>query len=130
MQALILAAMVALAASSPSIVSGVTRHREHLGQCFLTRVLRVETRLGDGQGHNVPGSGSAIAFADGHYNVSYETLAAIDGSRRDDPVKLCVIHVPRGCPPGDHRGILYRGQNLRTHRSWKATDTEHICGGA
>ena len=121
---------IGLTPSGRSIVSEMTKRREHFGQCFRTRVLRVETRLVGGDGKPVADSGSAIAFADGHYNVSYDILPGIQRSRRGDPVKLCVIRIPTGCPPHDTRGILYRSLNLRTHLSWKATDTEHMCGGA
>ena len=35
-----------------------------------------------------------------------------------------------GCPPGDDRGKVYRATDLRTHASWEASDSEHMCGGA
>jgi len=117
-------------AGSRSVVSGFTKHREHVGECFSTRVRRVGTRLQEHDGRLVPGSGSEIDLADGHSNVSYDQLPGIDRSRRGDRVRLCVIGLPAGCPRGDTRGILYRGVNLRTHLSWKATDEEHQCGGA
>ena len=126
--ALALASSAAVAAPD-AVISGLTHRREHAGECFLTRVKRVETRLED-DGRPVPDSGSAIELADGHYNVSYERVPAIDRSRRGDPVRLCVIGLPRRCPPGDTRGILYRGRNLRTGLSWRAADAEHMCGGA
>jgi hypothetical protein len=110
-------------------VSGVTHRPERLGQCFHTRVRRIESRLED-DGKPIPGSGSAIVLADGHYAVAYEQLPGIDRSRPGDPVRLCVIDLPRHCPAGDTRGILYRGRNLRTGLSWKAADAEHMCGGA
>ena len=119
----------AAAASPRTIVSGVTHRREHVGQCFLTRVKLVGTRLED-NGHPVPDSGSAIELADGHWNFSYDQLPGIDRSGPGDPVRLCVIALPHHCPVGDTRGILYRGQNLHTGLSWKAADAEHMCGGA
>jgi len=122
-------ATIAALAAAPSAMSGVTHHREHVGQCFTTAVAKVETRLVDGD-TPVKGSGSAIELADGHYNVSYDTLPAIERSRPGDPIKLCVIALPHACPKGDHRGIAYRGRNLRTGLTWKATDAEHGCGGA
>ena len=132
--ALIGAAIAMVAASSAatrdrSVVSSVTHRAEHLGQCFSTRVKRVETRLED-DGRPVPDSGSAIELADGHYNVSYEQVRAIDRARAGDPVRLCVTALPGHCPSGDTRGISYRGKDLRTGRSWKAADAEHMCGGA
>jgi hypothetical protein len=118
-----------LAAGPPTVISGATKRPEHVGQCFNTRVLSVGTRLGDGQGRNDPGSGSAITLADGHGNVSYEQLPGIDRSRPGDRVRLCVIRLPEDCPKGDTRGITYRGRNLRTGLTWTASDFEHGCGG-
>ena len=110
-------------------VSSLTHMPEHLGQCFQTRVKRAETRLED-DGKPVPQSGSAIEFADGHYNVSYDQLPAMDRSRPGDTVRLCVVALPGHCPPGDARGIRYRARNLRTGGTWQAADAEHMCGGA
>ncbi len=109
--------------------SDVMKRSEYPGECFKTRVGRITNRLED-QGRPVAGSGSAIVLADGHYNVSYDQLPAIDRSRPGDPVRLCVLSVPHHCPPNDNRGITYRGRNLRTGLSWRATDAEHFCGGA
>ena len=117
------------AAGSRAAYSDVTHRSEHLGQCFTSRVKHVESRLED-NGRPVADSGSAIVLADGHYNVSYEQLRGIDRSRPGDLIRLCVVAVPRHCPAGDHRGITYRGRNLRTGLSWRATDAEHFCGGA
>ena len=127
--ALMLALTSASLAQPRAMASSVTRRPEHLGQCFITRVKRVEARLED-HGRFVAGSGSAIELADGHYNVDYDQIPAIDRSRPGDAVRLCVIALPRHCPPGDTRGIRYRGRNLRTGLGWKAADAEHMCGGA
>ena len=128
------AAIAIVAASTAAsrdhaMVSGLTHRREHPGQCFDTRVKRAETRLEDA-GKPVPGSGSAVEFADGHYNVSYDQVPAMDRSRPGDPVRLCVLALPAHCPAGDTRGIRYRARNLRTGASWRAADAEHMCGGA
>ena len=101
----------------------------HVGDCVDTRVKDVETRLADGD-QPVPDSGSAIQFANGGYQVSYETVPAVEASRAGDPVKMCLVRVPQGCPPGDDRGREYRVTNLRTHKSWLLPDAEHMCGGA
>jgi hypothetical protein len=125
---LVLLASAAQAAPR-SVVSSITMRPERLGQCFTTRVKRVETRLEE-DGEPVSDSGSAIVLRDGHYNVDYGQLPAIDRSRPGDPVKLCVIALPSHCPRGDTRGIRYHGRNLRTGLSWQANDAEHMCGGA
>jgi hypothetical protein len=41
-----------------------------------------------------------------------------------------LVSIPRHCPKGDNRGRVYRTTNLRTHKSWKLPDSEHMCGGA
>jgi hypothetical protein len=102
-----------------------------LGQCVVTRIKSVETRLVDGSNNApVPGSGSAVSFVGGGYQVSYDTVPAIEHSGAGDPVRVCLVAVPRGCPRGDDRGRLYRTTNLRTGRHWTLRDAEHMCGGA
>ena len=96
-----------------------------VGQCAETRVAKLESRLVD-----APDSGSAISYVNGGYQVSYDMIPGIQGSRRGDPVRLCLISIPSGCPPGDTRGRKYRATNLRTGQSWEAPDAEHMCGGA
>jgi hypothetical protein len=120
----------ASAGAQPRLVISVATHRpEFVGQCFATEVRKVETRLVD-NGQEIPGSGSEIELADGHVNTDYDQLPGIDRSRPGDPVRLCVISLPRRCPKGDTRGIRYRGRNLRTGLGWVAMDSEHMCGGA
>ena len=104
---------------------------ERVGLCVETRIKSVETRLVDGS-NNAPiaGSGSAVSFVNGGYQVSYDTVPAIEHSRPGDPVRLCLIRIPHPCPHGDARGRLYKTTNLRTHRAWTLRDAEHMCGGA
>jgi hypothetical protein len=102
-----------------------------VGQCVDTTVKGVEERLEDGATNKpVPGSGSAISFANGGYQVSYEQVPAVDSSRAGDPIRLCLAAIPQGCPPGDNRGREYKATNLRTQKSWRLPDSEHSCGGA
>ncbi len=56
--------------------------------------------------------------------------AAVDRSRPGDPVRICLVSIPKHCPPGDNRGRTYKTTNLRTHRAWTLPDSEHMCGGA
>jgi hypothetical protein len=101
-----------------------------IGQCVDTTIKSLGTRLEDGTGTPVPGSGSSVSFANGGSQVSYEQMAAVDTSRPGDPVKMCLVSIPRHCPPGDDRGREYKTTNLRTHKSWRLPDSEHMCGGA
>src|SRR5580700_7765624 len=85
-----------------------------IGQCSRTTIGWIGTRLTDGQtGGPIANSGSAVKFANGGYQVSYETVPQIGASRVGDPVTICLISVPRHCPAGDNRGREYQTINLR-----------------
>lgn len=77
-------------------------------------------------------NGSSVGFANGGYNVSYDTVDAIKNSRVGDHVFVCLMHIPDPdkCPPGDERGRIYTVTNLRTLESWTLPDSQHMCGGA
>jgi len=96
-----------------------------IGECVETRVRAVGTRL-----ENVPGSGSLITFANGGQQVSYKQIPQVDQSRAGDVVMMCLVYIPRNCPPGDYRGRRYRTTNSRTAQTWTLPDAEHMCGGA
>ncbi|HEY1605571.1 MAG TPA: hypothetical protein VGF77_08215 [Allosphingosinicella sp.] len=116
-----------LSAASPPPKAPAMR----VGTCLLTHIKRVETRLIDRTTHRfVRGSGSAVEFQNGLYQVSYEQIAAVDRSRAGDAVYVCLMALPHNCPPGDNRGKLYTTTNLRTGESWTLNDSEHMCGGA
>jgi hypothetical protein len=95
------------------------------GECVQTKIEQVTTRL-----DKTPGSGTALIFTNGLYQVSYEQLPQVDRSRPGDPVTLCLISIPSNCPPGDDRGRVYHAINHRTHAVWELPDSEHMCGGA
>jgi len=95
-----------------------------IGQCSETTIADIGYRLGD------PDSGSAISYANGGGQVSYDTIPEIHRSRVGDPVRLCLVSIPEECPPGDDRGKVYSATNLRTGESWEAPDSQHSCGGA
>lgn len=96
-----------------------------IGDCVDTAVKQVSNRL-DG----VPDSGSAIEYRNGGYQVSYETVDAVQQSRAGDLVHLCLVFVPDECPPGDERGKVYAATDRRTGQTWSLPDAEHMCGGA
>ena len=124
----VVACLAALAIVAPAFAEPMPKH---VGDCARTKVSRIETRLIDGvTGKPVAGSGSAIDFVNGGYQVSYDQVAAIDSSRPGDPAEVCLVSVPKGCPKGDHRGKTYKTTNLRTHGQWTLPDSEHSCGGA
>jgi hypothetical protein len=101
-----------------------------IGQCSRSTISTIGTRLEGEAGAPVPDSGSAIGFANGGGQVSYETVLPIARSRLGDPVSICLVSIPRGCPPGDNRGRIYQTTNLRTRQSWRLPDSQHSCGGA
>jgi len=102
-----------------------------LGTCARTTIAEVTQRLQDGEtGRVIPDSGSAVTFANGLSQVSYDQVAPLNQSRRGDPVFVCLIALPQDCPPGDERGKVYTTTNLRTQDSWTLPDSAHGCGGA
>jgi hypothetical protein len=96
-----------------------------IGQCVGTRVKEVGTRL-----ENTPGSGSLVTFTNGGVQVSYDQVREVDESRPGDRVSMCLVSIPKDCPPGDDRGRTYKTTNKRTGQSWTLPDAEHMCGGA
>ena len=120
---LTLSAVIGLAAMlAEADAAGLPRR---VGQCVETKVKSVENRL-----ENAPGSGSAITFVNGGSQVSYDQVPEVDATRAGDQVTMCLVSVPQGCPPNDHRGKRYRTTNKRTGQSWTLPDAEHMCGGA
>jgi hypothetical protein len=122
---------IGLTLTASSVAAGLPKR---VGRCSLTRVSKVETRLMDGVTNEpILGSGSVISFANGGHQVSSpDDKQDIDvyRSRPGDLVKLCLVSIPRGCPPGDVRGRVYKTKNFRTRNSWTLPDDEHSCGGA
>jgi hypothetical protein len=96
-----------------------------VGECLDTTVSSVGSRL-----EGMPTSGSAILYANGLSQVSYDAVPGIDHSHAGDRVHLCLTSTPHDCPPGDDRGKVYAAANARTGETWSAPDSEHMCGGA
>ena len=94
------------------------------GSCIMTRVYQVTTRL-----IHITNSGTTIIYQDGHAQVSYDHVRNAERARRGDPVRLCVVSVPKDCPPHDFRGVMYRATDLRRHLKWSMRNAEHGCGG-
>src|SRR5262249_29604374 len=110
-------------AAAPSYTEGPVPTK--VGQCVTTRISALSSRL-----ENMPDSGSAVNYANGIYQVSYDTIPGLVTARVGDSVKLCLTEVQDGCPKGDDRGKTYKATDLRTKKSWEAMDSEHMCGGA
>jgi len=102
-----------------------------VGQCTQTTIVAIGERLTDSQtARPMTGSGSAVRFANGLAQVSYDEVPQIRRSRTGDPVFICLMKLPTNCPPGDERGRIYTTTNLRTMESWTLADSQHNCGGA
>jgi uncharacterized protein len=101
---------------------------DRIAQCTITRISSISTRFG----HELkPGpEGSQVTFADGGLQVSYGYEPDLANSHIGDEVLLCLISTPKDCPPGDDRGKIYSGTNLKTTGSWLLPDAQHSCGGA
>ena len=126
---LVFVGALALATLSTQTMAGALPRR--VGHCAATRISGLGERLEDGLTHQpIAGSGNSVGFANGGHQVSYDELSAITRSRIGDPVRMCLVSIPRHCPPGDARGRKYRTLNLRTRLSWTLLDSEHMCGGA
>lgn len=118
------------AAGMPAVVAAQSMPTRP-GTCVATTISSIGTRLINGVTRRpIPGSGSAVQFANGGYQVSYDEVEAIRQSRVGDPVFFCLIWIPVGCPPGDNRGRVYTTTNRRTLESWTLPDAQHSCGGA
>lgn len=128
---LALAAALTAAAGDAQRRGGAAPPQLRLGTCARTTVSEVTQRLTDGgTGRVIADSGSAIVFANGLYQVSYDQVAPLNQSRRGDSVFICLVALPQDCPPGDDRGKVYTTTNLRTYESWTLPDSAHGCGGA
>lgn len=101
-----------------------------MGSCAATSISALGTRFSDELPQEDDGGGSRVEFTNGGGQVSYEHEAELVASEPGDQVVMCLMSVPRDCPPGDDRGRSYYTLNLRTQGSWILGDSQHMCGGA
>lgn len=104
-----------------------------VSQCTFTKIAAISTRFGEELKRptsDPDSSGSAVGFANGGRQVSYVYEEALAESRIGDDVLVCLVSIPKNCPPGDDRGRIYSATNLRTKGSWMLPDAQHMCGGA
>jgi hypothetical protein len=119
------AALYLIAGVASSIAEDAKGVPRKVGQCVRTEISELGSRL-----EGAPDSGSAVAYANGVTGVSYDVVTALRRSRVGDPVTLCLVSIPRNCPPGDDRGKVYSAANWRTQERWSLPDSQHSCGGA
>jgi uncharacterized protein len=105
---------------------------KRVGECVVTSIAKIGDRFGAPIGATARENqmGSAVVYANGGYQVSYDWVAELAHSRVGDRVRMCLVSIPQGCPPGDDRGRFYKTTNLRTGESWELPDAQHMCGGA
>ena len=102
-----------------------------IGQCALTHITALTTRLGDDPLETAsPEAGSLARFSNDGAGVSYEREPGLASSKVGDPVVMCLISIPRDCPEGDDRGRVYYGVDLTIKGTWALPDSQHMCGGA
>jgi hypothetical protein len=103
---------------------------KRLGACAKTSIKSIETRLIDAvKNKPIPGTGSAVRFANDGYQVAYDNVPAIEQSKKGDHVRICLVSIPHNCPRGDERGRVYKTTNLRTNKAWALPDAQRNCGG-
>jgi uncharacterized protein len=105
---------------------------KQVGECVVTSIAKIGDRFGAPIGATARENqmGSAVGYANGGYQVSYDWVAALAHSRVGDRVRMCLVSIPQDCPPGDDRGRYYKTTNLRNRESWELPDAQHMCGGA
>lgn len=95
--------------------------------CGGSIIREIGARL---EGDTGMSSGFHVWLKNDGVTVDYETPEAVRTSKVGDHVLVCLIYIPKDCPPGDSRGRVYTVTNLRTLRSWSGPDSQHSCGGA
>ena len=118
---IVVSGIVLLALEQPGPASAQTMPAK-VGQCVRSRITVISTRL-----DRTPGSGSAVNYANGAFQVGYDTVPAIENSRPGDVVLICLVGREQNCPKGYHPASTYTTTNLRTQDSWTLGDSSHGC---
>lgn len=106
---------------------------KRVGACTRTKISGLGTRFGETlKPPSDPSDdhGTSIDYANGGHGVTYSYEPSVGDAAIGDDVALCLVSVPKGCPPGDDRGKMYSATDLRTKGSWILPDAQHMCGGA
>jgi len=107
---------------------------QQVGQCVETAIRKISDRFGQALSPSPPKDGfdpgTSILFENGGFQVSYAKETSAQRSKIGDKVRMCLVEIPKDCPPGDNRGRVYNTKNLRTGEAWTLSDSQHRCGGA
>ncbi len=125
---LLLAATLLFTAFTPVLPAAAGPLPKKVGQCTTTTITELSGRLGDAMGPD--DGGDMVTYANEGVGVSYDQVPELHTAMIGDKIRLCLTSLPQDCPPGDDRGKMYKGTDLRTYRSWELPDAEHLCGGA
>jgi hypothetical protein len=120
------ALILTFALSVPAVVRA-DQLPTQVGECSESTIAMIGGRL---EGDDTFESGTAVQFDNGGSQISYDRIDAVVNSRIGDPVRICLVSIPEGCPPGDERGRVYSTTNLRSGEAWELPDSSHLCGGA
>ena len=103
-----------------------------VGECADTTITSITDRFGADLTPSKRGSekGTFIRFSNSGVQVSLVKESAVVRSQVFDKVNMCLVEIPKGCQPGDHRGSVYKTTNLRTKESWSLANDVKGCGGA
>lgn len=107
---------------------------QKMGQCVETTIRKISDRFGHPLSA-LPSKdgfdpGTSIYYENGGSQISYDKETSVLRSKIGDRVKMCLVEIPKDCPPGDDRGRVYNTRNLRTGEAWTLSDSQHRCGGA
>jgi hypothetical protein len=98
-----------------------------VGACSESSIKFIGGRLEGDQSFD---TGTAVGYDNGGTQITYDKDWGVIRSKVGDPVRICLVSVPKDCPPGDDRGKVYKTTNLRSGESWELPDSQHMCGGA
>jgi uncharacterized protein len=104
------------------------------GECVETTITRITTRFGNRlvsrPSRDQINEGTSISYSNGGFQISYGYEKEVARSKIGDLVRMCLVSIPKDCPPGDDRGREYWVNNFRTGEAWIMPDAQHMCGGA
>lgn len=112
----------------------LNRLPQRIGECGITRITSISDRFGNVMKEAVErddfDSGTALQFSNRGFQVSYSFNRPVAASVVGDMVLMCLVSIPKDCPPNDDRGRVYSTTNFRTRGYWIMPDAQHMCGGA
>ncbi|MFC5325082.1 hypothetical protein [Bradyrhizobium oligotrophicum] len=121
-------------AATPVAAPVMVENPTKIGECAERTIASISTRMNDKLPSKQPkpakDGGSFVQYTNKNTQVSYDWSAALAHSRVGDRVRMCLVSIPKDCPPGDDRGRVYETTNLRTNEAWTMPDDPHACGGA